>query len=446
MPVRRIASGSREFWERFAPYASASWLAKNLPPSVGGLTTPGWGHQIKTRKEMWPELPWLVISSGQRPKVPEGPVPDLIYADEVGQAPACYVAVEYTTEERVAVDREVLRLKERLGIAESKLKATYREDEVEDRIVAHLDRLVPSLPPVTAPTFRSRNKGRPESVVMLVSDYHAGEVVSSEELGGLSVYDWETFRRRWQYHVDTVGGICFGKLTGYDLPRLYVPMLGDMVTGIIHDELRETAEGTVMEWVCDGAHLIAQGIRQLAAEFPEVVVDCVIGNHGRLDKRVRFKKRYVNYDYLLYRFIALELRDLPHVTVRCNKSFYSLLEVPGATLLNLHGDNIKSWSGIPWYGITRAVTNLSLLLHAQRRSFDVVNLGHFHNAGTLDRIDSELVINGSAVGGNEFSIGALFTSTRPAQILYGVHPERGKTWEFKLDLSHGDVTEDRFSR
>ena len=352
---------------------------------------------------------------------------------------------ELTPEAAVEVDREVYRLREKVTRLQSKLDVAIQEGEVENRIVDAMQQIVPALAPVAAPSFAPRNGGQPETAVMIVSDYHLGEVVNEEHMGGLAVYNWDIALRRWQHHVDSVGGICFGKLTGYDIPRLAIPIIGDMVSGIIHEELVETAEGTVMEWVCEGAHVFAQGIRTLAAEFETVDVDCVIGNHGRLQKQVRYKNRYVSYDYLFYRFLALELKNQPNVTVRCNKSFFSLQEIPGATLLNLHGDNIKSWSGIPWYGINRAMTNLSLLLQAHKRSFDIVNLGHFHNAGTLDRIDSELVLNGSAVGGNEFSIGAMFTSGRPKQVLYGVHPERGKTWEFKLDLGHGDVHEHRFA-
>lgn len=366
--------------------------------------------------------------------------------------PTVTPAPPLTSAEKIGRDKAVVKRDKRIRTLQrerDEYKGLYeqsgREGDIEDRIIAHLSEIVPALPKVTKPTFTPRTGGRPETVVMLVSDYHIGEVVSLEEMGGLAVYDWETFLKRWQYHVDAVGGICFGKLTGYDLPKLVIPMLGDMVSGLIHEELVETAEGTVMEWVCEGGHAIAQGIRQLAAEFSEVLVDCVVGNHGRLQKQVRYKKRYVSFDYLLYRFLALELRDLEHVEVRCNRSFFSLLDIPGATLLNLHGDNIKSWQGIPWYGITRAINNFSLLLQSHEKRFDIVDLGHFHNAGTLDRIGSELVLNGSAIGGNEYSLGALFTSTRPAQVLYGVHPERGKTWEFKLDLTNAETHESRLA-
>lgn len=350
-----------------------------------------------------------------------------------------------TTEEKVERDREVMRLRQRVDEAERKYAEAIRGGEVEDRIISRVAAMLPALEPCGSPTFTPRNPGTPETVVALVSDYHIGEVVSAEETGGVNAYDMDIFRERWQYHVDSIGGICLGKLTGYDFPVLHIVGLGDMISGLIHDELVETSDSTLMDWLIEGSWVLAQGIRQLAAEFPEVRVDWLFGNHGRVTQKVRYKRRWVNYDYLLGHMVATELRDVGNVTFTNHKSFFALINVADHNLLALHGDQIKAWAGIPWYGITRATTNLSALLKSQRKTFDLVALGHFHNAGLLDRVDCELVLNGSGIGGNEFSIGALFTSTAPRQVIFGVHPERGRTWQYAIDLSHGDGKGHRFA-
>jgi hypothetical protein len=56
------------------------------------------------------------------------------------------------------------------------------------------------------------------------------------------------------------------------------------------------------------------------------------------------------------------------------------------------------------------------------------------------------VLNGSMIGGNEFSYGALFSGNKPRQVIYGMHPERGKTWSYAVDLSNGDAHECRLTR
>ena len=283
--------------------------------------------------------------------MPQGDVPEPVYEDISApyerQARSGQELPELSPEEKVSVDREVSRLRKRLSDAEAKLKAVYTESEVEERICSAVADRAPLLAAVNPPTFKKRTGHRPESAVMLMSDYHIGEQVSLEETGGLNAYDFDIFSRRLQYHVDSVGGICFGKLTGYDFPELVVCGLGDMVSGIIHDELVETSDCTLMDWLIDGSWYIAQAIRQLAAEFPAVRVEWHFGNHGRVTQKPRFKRRWVNYDYLLGHMVATELREQTNVTFTNHKSFWSLCEVQGHHLLNLHGDNIKGWAGMP---------------------------------------------------------------------------------------------------
>jgi len=200
-----------------------------------------------------------------------------------------------------------------------------------------------------------------------------------------------------------------------------------------------------MDWLIDGSLVLAQGIRDLASAFPSVRVDWHFGNHGRVTQKPRFKRRWVNYDYLLGHMVSRELVNQPNVEFVNHKSFWSLVDVEGHHLLNLHGDNIKGWNGIPVYGINRAIGNLTALLNSQRKRFDIANLAHFHQTALLERTDCDVVLNGSAIGANEFSIGALFAGAKPRQVLYGMHPERGKTWQYAIDLSHGDEEECRYA-
>lgn len=431
---------SAEWWRTPTPdgRTNAQLSTWELQHTYGGVGRQGWDARRRRGKERFgAEVMFPALSSGH-------PSAEMVTtADERIVAPA---DVPLTIEEKVARDREVLRLTNRVSELERRYDAALREGDIEGRLCEAFDLRAPKLAAPGVPTFSPRNPGKHESAVALLSDAHIGEVVDSAETGGLNAYDFDLFSSRFQYYVDGIGGICFGKLTGYDFPELVVIGLGDMVSGVIHDELVETSDGTLIDWLIDGSWVLAQGIRQLAAEFPSVRVEWHFGNHGRVTQKVRYKRRWVNYDYLLGHMIARELADIGNVTFTNHKSFWSVVDVQGHGLLNLHGDNIKGWAGLPSYGINRAVANLEALLAQQRRGFDLVNLGHFHQTGLIERIGCDVVLNGSIIGGNEYSYGALFAGAKPRQVIYGVHPERGRTWQFALDLAHGDAHECRFGR
>lgn len=361
-------SQTAEWWDTICEATGkrhAEMTPKELEQHLGGVVANTWANRrsiAATRFGKTADNPEGV----DFPVLGRGPKP--IHNVVATGTPPSLPVEELTTAEKVERDREVYRLREENSQLKAKYKEATREHVLEERILTAISDHAPTLPAVTcAPHHPPAVDGSPETVVALMSDFHIGEVVSAEETGGLAWYDFTTFAARYQHYIDSILSISFRKLTGYHLPRLQVFMLGDMVSGIIHEELVETAEGTLMEWLLDGAHVIAQGLRDLAANFEQVNVVCVVGNHGRLQKQYRFKKRYANYDYLLYRILQLELADQDNVTFEIPKSFWALHEVEGHQFLLLHGDNIKSWAGIPWYGIERACSRLTNLLPRRAR-------------------------------------------------------------------------------
>lgn len=438
--MARLAYDSRAFWETHCTVASPSILARHYPKTAGGLTRPGWQGAIDRARLAFPDLAWNIGERGYHYPEPEV-WPEPVYEDGTIVVVQHTEAEPLTTAEKVERDREVRRLKESNSDLKRRLDSAYTDGEIEERICAHIDRCIPALEPVPFPTFTHKSGNTPESAVALFSDYHIGEVVDFEETGGLNAYNREIFMSRLAYHAKSIRSICLDKLTGYDFSELVIIGIGDMVSGIIHDELVETSDGTLMDWLIEGSQELAGAFRMLAASFPEVRIEWHFGNHGRTSVKPRFKKRWVNYDYLLGHMIATELRDQPNITFVNHKSFWSLVEVQDHKILALHGDNIKGWNGLPSYGINRAVANLTALLNKAGKTFDIAVLGHFHQTGLIERMDCDIVLNGSAIGANEFSIGALFAGAQPRQVMFGVHPERGKTWLYSIDLAEADKGE-----
>lgn len=333
----------------------------------------------------------------------------------------------------VAKDVEKIRLKHRLSELESKYKVLTGEQSLGDRMVEVLLKNVKVLPKVELAWKLPEEGVSKETAVLCLGDFHLGEIVDKEVVCDFGEYNFEIFTQRLKFLAESIKSITIKKLRGYQIKKLLIFGLGDMVSGRIHDELIENAEDIIFQ-VLNGAYVTAQFILELAQMFPEVEVVGVLGNHGRLTKRRYYKRRYLNWDFVFYQFLSLFLAGNEQVKCSFPKSFFIVKKIYGWNFLIMHGDTIRSWMGIPWYGIERAMHKLGDLLQSKGVNIQYKVIGHFHNTGELDKVPGEIIINGSVIGGTEYSLMALSAFERPTQLLFGVHEEIGTTWRYPLRL------------
>jgi len=344
------------------------------------------------------------------------------------------------------LDEMVLRDKERakqqmlLRQIRKKYDRLLKDTIIQEEILELCRAEIVALPKVTIPPKKKIKKGiTKEECILLLGDLHIGEVVSFEEMGGFGSYDTDVFSARMEKLFDKTIDLVSTKMQGYSIEKINVIGLGDFVTGIIHEELIETASDSVIEWTLGGALVVSQFLIDLSRHFKQVEFTGVVGNHGRMNKKPRFKHRYINWDYLLYQIVSLMCAQQKNIKFDLPKCFFTLKEIAGHNNLILHGDNIKMYKSIPWYGIERTINELSQLLSAQNIMFQNVFLGHFHNQGMLNKVTGEIILNGSVIGGNEYSLGRLFRSSDPMQLLMGINPKYGITWRFPINLKNAKV-------
>jgi hypothetical protein len=94
----------------------------------------------------------------------------------------------------------------------------------------------------------------------------------------------------------------------------------------------------------------------------------------------------------------------------------------------LHGDEIK---GGP-KALEEATEKLSSLIGGLP---EYTIAGHFHTAADYSTNFGRVLLNGSFVGGDIFSIKSLRKSSKPEQKIFGIHDKRGMTWSYNIDLS-----------
>ena len=350
-----------------------------------------------------------------------------------------------TVQEQFTEDRRIISLKSELEILRTKYKQALKDANAQEQILEMNRLVINSLPQVETPKLSlPKGKHTTESAVLVGSCWHIGEVINKSEMGGLNEYNFDIFCRRLQYLVQTAISFTTDNMKTHAFSDLQVLLTGDMVSGIIHDELSQTNDLNIVEQATVGALVTAQAIQQLASAFPKVVVTCVVGNHGRVVPEKYFKhKQQINWDFVFYTNLALLLKQQKNVTFNIPLSFWAGVQIQNSKFLVMHGDLIKSWGGIPFYGINRMVSKWIEIEASRQNYFQYFVASHFHNKAILQTAVGENILNASMKGGDEYATG-LGLYSKPVQMLFGVHPKYGKTWELSINTAHGDQTKSTY--
>jgi transposase-like protein len=323
------------------------------------------------------------------------------------------------------LEREVRELRSRL--------AKGRKAEVTNAaLVRVLEDLVPTIEPIYAPAEPVVDGAGTEHCFMLDwSDLHASEVVSSEQMNGINEYDWDVMLRRHDQMLKSI--VSFKRKRPYPVRKLFINGLGDMLSGNIHPELKETNDRPLMEAALQLGMDMSEWVARLAEEFEEIEIHGVVGNHPRTTLKQGMKNRYDNYDWMVYQIMKLRLAESPHVTVEVPRSANTTVQVFGETHLLMHGDGIRStMPGVPWGGVMRRVaemTNQYARIGTPIRRFHV---GHFHNPNIVE--GGRILMNGSVKGPDEYSLLQFGGGHDASQLLQVYHPRRGLTETCILDL------------
>ena|SRR5690348_9992428 len=176
--------------------------------------------------------------------------------------------------------------------------------EVIRRIIGKIDAGIVTDAPAWA-TKAIRGKVVHGIPSLMLSDLHFGEVVFARQVNDVNSYNTTIAKIRLQRVVEGAVKLLRQTLSPGAFGGMVCILGGDMGEGTIHDELRDTSDETALEAVITLHDCLVPHLKALCDEFGRLHVPCVVGNHGRLDRKPRMKNGpKLNYDWLLYQFIA----------------------------------------------------------------------------------------------------------------------------------------------
>jgi hypothetical protein len=369
-----------------------------------------------------------------------------------------------TPEEEEDFIKDRIRLDKRAATykAESTYYKKLYEKSIKDSVRSEI--LVDTIKRYTTPHAKTKafkvrkpsgdKKGTAkQAMVAPLTDTHVGDYVTSEQMVGLNSYDIELFNRRIWGWANQVLNLAEYRRNICEVDELTVPMLGDMISGDIHDELARTNVDNCMMQMMYGAKIISQALMFLAPHFKEIKVPCVVGNHGRMTRKIPSKDRYMDWDYMMYQWLAVFCSKQDNIKFEIPKSFAHVFSVAGRDILMMHGDSVGG--GGASATIQKAVTSLRAVLQYKTQiitddsfsvpdKFDDVLLGHFHRVDEIDIGTGSLHICGTTKGGDEYVFSRLHLITKPKHLVLYYHPTYGQVGKEIIYLDRFDSIESEF--
>lgn len=253
-----------------------------------------------------------------------------------------------------------------------------------------------------------------ESVaVVIASDWHIEETVKPETINGLNKYTLDISEQRTQQFFQNVLKMVKKEQNETKIETLVLALLGDFITGNIHEEFLETCSLRPMEAIIMAENLLIGGIDYLLKNSKlKLVIPCAVGNHTRITKQVHIGTEQGNsLETFMYHHLKNYYKDNKRVEFLIAEGYLSYLTLWNFTICFQHGHAIKYGGGVG--GLTVPM-NKAMAQWEKLRHADLYIAGHWHQF--FD--GGNFIINGSMIGYNPFAVFIKANFERPKQAFF----------------------------
>lgn len=335
-------------------------------------------------------------------------------------------AEQHTVDQEI-VERQIRRAaKNTQKLYEESL--ARNEQFAEELRIAKMLRHARPVKPIPPPRGKSEKSMVP---IVIASDWHADEIVIPAKVRGLNEYNREIFLARsgaFFSHTITLTDL-FRHIRKID--TLVLALLGDFITGSIHEENRGDTWCPPVEAMGFVQGVLIGGIEKLLRDggFLRIVVLCSVGNHARITKKPFHQREVENsLETFAYAAIARHFAGDPRVEVIMPDAYMSHFEIMGKTVAYHHGHGVQGGSGV---GGVAVPLLRSAGKHDRTRRADLYINGHFHVSQDLNGV----VSNGSLIGYNAYAMrnGLPFERPQQSMVLLDSSGRRGPVLPIWVD-------------
>jgi len=186
--------------------------------------------------------------------------------------------VEITLE---SIRDDMEKLREKKQVSQESKENKILKDELQ-RKEKELDALL-SVGEVKTYTIKddgSSGNKTSATAVALLSDWHYEEPVKKSQVNGLNEYDTAIAKERIEKLFKVIAQLTKVHQKEYALNNLVLALLGDFISGSIHEDLMESNSIQPTQAIYEVQCLIASGIKYLLRETDvNLIIPCSAGNH-----------------------------------------------------------------------------------------------------------------------------------------------------------------------
>lgn len=289
---------------------------------------------------------------------------------------------------------------------------------------------------VERPTYpvKRQVKDKPaNSIILPIYDQQFGQFVRPTDTpGNRGGFNTEVFDERLAEYVTRACKVIDQRAKGYRIEELIFVFGGDQVEGdeifagqAWQLELDPLEQMFQLAQKMGGKGGALKRLIQFAKEdigIPKIGVYGVTGNHGKVGgKRGGARPRSYSWDYGFLRLMQDLLREEPIDQFAYELGGSLFFRCAGHEFQAIHGDEIRGWGGLPFYGLTK-FDGRSIRLH--NRIYRYLLMGHHHQQSEIPNGAGETLISGDWVGANNLS-GMISAASLPQQKAIFVSGKRG---------------------
>lgn len=251
-------------------------------------------------------------------------------------------------------------------------------------------------------------------LIISCTDIHAGIEIDNY----FNKFNEEVLRDRFNQYLDKI----FEVQIRHGSENAYV-VLSELVSGIIHNELRIENNQNLIEQFLSVTNYISQFLAELSYRFNTVNVYVCPGNHSRVMARKEESLKGENIDHLAIPFLEAKLQNFKNINFNRNtiEESIAMFNVRNNVVMSSHGDKDSP---------SNVVQKFTLLFGIRP---SLVYLGHRHTNGMSTVYTTKVIESGTFAGTDNYALD-LRLHSKPSQTI-SVITEKGLDCLYNVEFN-----------